>query len=267
MTRPSAVRPLLVAVLAVVHPGARVTAQAPVRPPGSSWIEAGGFYHPVSGNFGDWKGAYARAVISGVRNVWYLEAKTQEAFRDRGSSASISNVHTFSERIYTQVGVGGGTGAYVLPDLRVDASISLKLGRSKSVVTTVGATLVDAKANFTDKAIFGALAWYAGPSVLAEIGARFNSSNPGAVGSGRGTAVLMLGRVGHQVVTLRGGAGSEGYQLTGLGAPLRRFDSEDAGVSWRQWLGPRWGSVLGADWYHNPFYTRAGVTIGVFGAW
>jgi YaiO family outer membrane protein len=257
----------LLSVLAVAHPGVRVAAQAPVRAAGSSWVEAGGYYQPVTGDFGDWRGAYARAVISGLKNVWFLEAKTQEAFHDQGSYASLGIVHTFSDRIYSQIGIGGGTGDYVLPDLRVDGSIALKLGRARSLVAAAGVTLVDAKAGFTDQAIFGSLTWYAGPSAVAEVGARFNSSNPGAVHSGRGVASLTLGRAGQRFVTFRGGAGTEGYQLTGTGSTLRRFESQEAGVSWRQWFGTRWGAVLGADWYHNPFYTRTGLTMGVFRAW
>lgn len=267
MKRTIAAPALLLAAFAVAQPSAPVAAQAPVRPSGSSWIEAGGLYHRVSEDFGDWRGAYARAVISGGRNVWYLEGKTQEAFRDRGSYGSIANVHTFSNRIYTQLGVGAGTGDYVLPDVRVDGAISFKLGRSRSVVATVGATLVDAKAGFSDKAGFAALTWYVASGAVAEVATRFNSSNPGSIGSGRGTAALTLGRAGRSIVVLRGGAGTEGYQLTGTGAALRRFRSQDAGISWRQWFGARWGSVQGVEWYHNPFYTRTGLTVGVFRGW
>ncbi len=267
MERPRAVAALLFAGLAAAYPGTSASAQAPGRVAGSSSIEVGAFYQPVTEGFGDWKGAYARAVVTSLKNAWYLEAKTQEAFRDRGSYGSVSNVHTISDRVYSQFGIGGGTGGYVLPDLRVDGALSLKLGPTKAVVVTVGATLVAAKQDFSDKAAFGTLAWYVAPGAVAEIGARFNSSNPGGVGSGRGTFALTLGRVGRHLVVLRGGAGTEGYQLTGAGAALRRFKSQEAGVSWRQWLARRWGLVLGAEWYHNPFYTRAGLMIGGFRAW
>lgn len=246
---------------------APLAAQAPAPPPGSSWVELGGFHQPVSHQFGDWTGGYGRAVLSGRRDVWYLEAKYQEAFRDRGAWGSLANVHTFSDRVYTQLAVGGGSGDYVLPDLRLDGSLSMKLGRGRKVIATVGATLVDAKRGYDDKAAFGTLTWYAASGVLLEAGARFNTSNPGGVGSGRGTGAITLGRVGNRTVTLRGSAGTEGYQLTGTGAPLRRFRSQDAGIAWREWFGTRWGMVIGGDWYHNPFYTRAGATLGVFRAW
>src|SRR5688572_7912709 len=98
----------------------------PQVPPGSSWIEAGGYYHHVTSDFGAWKGGYARAVLSGARNVWYADARVQEAFKDRGAYGSLANVHTFSSRFYTQLAVGGGTGDFVLPELRLDGSLHLK---------------------------------------------------------------------------------------------------------------------------------------------
>jgi len=257
---------LLVLMLLGLQTG-RLAAQAPAPPPGSSWVELGGFHQPVSHSFGDWTGAYGRAVLSGRRDVWYLEAKYQEAFRDQGAWGSLANVHTFSDRLYTQLAVGAGSGDYVLPDLRLDASVSLKLGSGRKVIATAGATLVDARRGYDDKALFATMTWYASGSALLEAGVRFNSSNPGSIGSGRGTGAVTLGRSGNRLVTLRGSAGTEGYQLTGTGAPLRRFRSQEVGLAWREWLGPRWGAVVGGDWYHNPFYTRAGVTLGVFRAW
>ena len=237
------------------------------RAPTTSWIEAGAFYQDVTGGFGDWKGAYARTVLTGSRNVWYLDAKAQEAFRDRGVYGSLSNVHTFSGRVYTQVGIGAGTGEFVLPDLRLDASLNVKLGSSRSLVLTSGGTLVDAKSGFRDRALFGSLTWYASGSVLLEGGARINWSDPGSVRSARGAGALSLGRSGGSLLTLRGSAGTEGYQLTGAEQTLRKFSSQEGGAAWRQWISRRNGFVLGADWYHNPFYTRAGVSLGLFHGW
>jgi len=233
----------------------------------SSWLEAGAFYHDVTGGFGDWKGAYARAVLAGSRNVWYLDAKAQEAFRDRGVYGSLSNVHTFSDRVYSQLGIGAGTGEFVLPDLRLDASLSVKLGSARSLILTSGGTFVDAKSGFRDRALFGSLTWYASGGVLLEGGARINWSDPGSVRSARGTGALSLGRSGRSLLTLRGSAGTEGYQLTGAAQTLQKFSSQEGGAAWRQWISGRNGFVLGADWYHNPFYSRAGVSLGLFHGW
>jgi YaiO family outer membrane protein len=220
----------------------------------------------VSNDFGDWKGGYARAVLAGARNVWYLDAKAQEAFRDRGVYGAVALVHTFSDRFYTQTGVGAGSGSFVLPDLRVDASLHFKLGSTRRLIFTAGGTLVDAKSGFRDHSLFSSLSWYAGSQFLLEAGARANWSNPGSVKSARGFGALTLGRDGAALLTVRGSAGREGYQLAG-GTTLREFSSQEAGIVWRQWLARRAGFVLGGEWYHNPFYTRGGASLGFFHAW
>lgn len=246
---------------------AALPARAQGRLPGSSWVEAGGLYHHVSNDYGDWRAGYARAVVVGGRNVWYLDAKAQQAFRDDGVYGSIANVHTFSSRFYVQLGIGGGTGKYVLPDLREDLALNFKLGRRGSLVATVGETYVSSKSVYRDKAFFGSLSWFASSTVLIEVGARANWSNPGSVRTARGSGALTLGRFGRTIVTLRGGAGGEGYQLLGPPAVPRNFQSREASGSIRQWFSRHWGGVVQGDWYHNPFYTRAGFSAGLFRAW
>ncbi|MGQ0702314.1 MAG: YaiO family outer membrane beta-barrel protein [Gemmatimonadales bacterium] len=234
---------------------------------GTSWVEAGGFYHHVTDDFGSWKGGYARAVIAGSRDVWYLEVKGQEAFNDTGLYGSLSNVHVFADRFYTQVGVGGGTGDYVLPDLRADASLNFKLGRSRALVVTAGGTWVESKDVFRDRAVFGSLTWYATSTFLVEAGGRFNWTDPNTVESARGFGSVTVGRAGSTLVLLRGSAGTEGYQLTGSPETLQKFRSQEASLSWRQWVTRQVGTVLGGEWYHNPSYTRAGALVGLFYAW
>ncbi len=242
-------------------------ALAQALPPGSSWVEAGGFYHHVNHGFGSWKGGYARAVLASARNAWYLDAKAQEAFRDRGVYGSLSNVHSFGSRFYTQLGIGGGTGKYVLPDLRLDGSLNFKLGRAKALVLTAGGTYVKSKSVYKDKVLFGSLSWYARPSVLFEAGGRVNWSDPGAVRSERVSGALTLGRVGAALVTLRGSAGTEGYQLIAPALTLQKFRSQEAGLSVRHWIHHHLGVAAAGEWYHNPFYTRAGGSLGLFHAW
>ena len=257
-------RQLLVVALGLLSLRGSATAQAPL--PGASWVEAGGFYHRVSGAFGNWKGGYLRGVLSGARNVWYLDAKAQEAFGDRGVYGALANVHTFGSRVYSQVSVGGGTGTYVLPDLRLDAALAVKLGAGKSVVVTAGGTFVKAKTIYQDRAVVGGLVWYAGPAVV-ELSGRVNWSDPNAVRSERVNGAVTLGSAGRRLVAIRGGAGTEGYQLTGVTATRRRFRSQEVGLSWREWTGARFGLVLAGELYHNPFYTRAGVSLGIFRGW
>ncbi|HEV8196893.1 MAG TPA: YaiO family outer membrane beta-barrel protein [Gemmatimonadales bacterium] len=257
-------KPWLAMTLGLLTLGGSAVAQAPA--PGASWVEGGGFYHRVSGGFGDWKGGYLRGVFSGAHNVWYLDAKGQEAFHDRGVYGALANVHSFGSRVYTQLSAGGGTGTYVLPDLRLDAALAVKLGAARSVVATAGVTFVKAKAIYKDRAVSGGLVWYAGPAIL-ELSGRINWSNPNAVRSERINGAVTLGKTGRSLVAIRAGAGTEGYQLTGVAATLRRFRSQEAGLTWRQWMSSRFGLVLGGELYHNPFYTRTGVSLGLFRGW
>ena len=240
-------------------------AQTPA--PGSSWIEAGGFYHHVNHDFGSWKGGYARLVLAGARNVWYFDAKAQEAFRDRGVYGSLVNVHHFGGHFSTQLGVGGGTGKYVLPELRADGSLTLKLGTTHALLVTAGAGYVKSKSIYDDQALFGSLSWYATPTLLFDLGGRLNWSDPGAVRSERVSGALTWGRPGAAILTLRGGAGTEGYQLTSAPVTLQKFRSQEAGATLRQWFVHHAGVVVGGEWYHNPFYTRAGGSLGFFHAW
>jgi YaiO family outer membrane protein len=257
-----------VAVAAALLGAAPAPSAAQAQPTSpSSWIEAGGFYHHVTQDYGDWKGGYARGVLVSARNTWYLDAKLQEAFKDRGVYGSLVNVHTFSARFYTQLGFGAGSGKFALPDYRLDGSLNFKLGRAKALIFTAGGTYVRSKSIYRDKALFGSLSWYASPTALLELGGRINWSDPNAVRSQRLSGALTLGSTGTTLVTLRGGAGTEGYQLVGAAQPLRRFRSQEASVALRQWLSRDVGTVLGGEWYHNPFYTRAGGSLGLFYAW
>jgi len=253
---------LSVALLAGATP-----AFAQALPRGSSWVEAGGFYHHVSDGFGSWKGGYARAVLASARNAWYFDAKAQEAFGDRGVYGSLANVHSFGSRFYTQLGVGAGTGDFVLPELRLDGSLNFKLGSAKALVLTAGGTFVDARLGYRDKALFGSFTWYARSNLLLEAGGRVNWSDPGTVRSERVSGALTVGRVGAALVTLRGSAGTEGYQLVAPALTLRKFRSQDAGLSVRHWILHHLGIAAAGEWYHNPFYTRAGGSLGLFHAW
>lgn len=224
--------------------------------------------HQVSGGFGDWKGVGVRLSIpAGTRDTWYAEALQRSAFGDAGTYISLGNQHVWSERWYSYIAVAGGSGDFVLPDLRVDASLSHKWGARQALVTTLGTTLIDAKLGYRDAGAFGALTAYLSPVAVAEVGVRATRSTPGDVDAARGNGALTLGRQGKAVVVLRGSSGREGYQLLGTNAAVRRFTSHEGAVSWRQWLGSGGGLFLQGEHYRNPYYRRTGVTIGVFAHW
>jgi YaiO family outer membrane protein len=232
-----------------------------------SQLTVSGFHHRVSNGFGHWSGAAARLTLGGSRSAWYLDAKGQRAFGDDGVYAALTWVGDLSSRLFVSAGLGAGSGDFVFPDLRADAAIHLKLGPARRVIVFAGATLVNAKLGFEDQAVFGGVTWYASARAVLELGGRINWSDPGDVRSERVNASATLGRVGRRLFVLRGNGGREGYQLTGAGQILRRFDSYEAEAVWQEPLARRWSLVLGGVWYHNPFYDRRGASIGVAYGW
>lgn len=260
----------LVAGLATVHaaPLALGAQEAPPRSRYDRRVEVVADRHQVSGGFGDWTGWAARlAIPAGRHDTWYAEALARRAFGDAGSYASLALQHEWSSRIYSFVSLGGGSGDFVLPDLRLDATLSAKWGARQSIVTTVGTTIVDAKLGYRDVGGVGSVTLYLAPQAIAEVGVRVTRSTPGDVDAARGTGALTLGRQGQAVVVLRGSSGREGFQLLGSDAAVRRFTSHEGGVTWRQWLGEWGGALLQGEHYRNPFYRRTGVGLGLFAHW
>ncbi|ODT05336.1 MAG: hypothetical protein ABS52_01200 [Gemmatimonadetes bacterium SCN 70-22] len=257
----------LAAALLVVAPSVGRAQGAPA-PDLNRRVELFADRHQVSGGFGDWEGVGTRLSLPvGARDTWLAEALHRRAFGDAGTYLSLANQHVWTDRWYTYIAIAGGSGGYVLPDLRADASLSYKWGARQALVSTVGATLVDGKLGYRDAGGFAALTAYLSPVAVAEAGVRLTRSTPGDVDAARGNGALTLGRQGTSVVVLRGSSGREGYQLLGPGAAVRRFTSHEGAVSWRQWLGPFGGAFLQGEHYRNPYYRRTGVTIGVFAHW
>jgi len=251
---------LTAAVYALVVP-----ATAQQGPPG--WIQAEGFYHAVTDDFGDWKGVALRAVVpSGRSNIWYGDLMALEAFNDRGVYASAGNRHFFGPNWFTFASVGAGSGDFYLPDLRADAAVGHAWLEKKNLVTILGATYVNSKDIYEDFALLGSIAAYF-PGVTAEVGLRINWSWPDAVQSERVWGAVTVGHERRRLVVFRGGGGSEGYQLTGTEQTRQRFHSYEGSASWREWLGGHGGLLAGIEVYDNPFYTRTGVTLGFFRHW
>ena len=235
---------------------------------GERRVELFGDRHAVSGGFGNWTGIGVRVTApTSTRDVWFVEALQRSAFTDAGTYVAGANQHVWNDRWYSFVSVAAGTGDFVLPDLRFDASLSRKWGERRAIVTTLGTTLVDAKRGYREVGVSGSLTAYISPAIVAEGGIRATRSTPGDVDVARALGALTLGRTGRGYLVFRGSSGREGYQLLGPGAVPRRFTSHEGAVSWRHWLRPTGGFLVQGERYANPFYRRTGVTVGIFAHW
>jgi len=260
--------PALLLTVLLLTPAAAMGQGAPLAAPRGGLFEVSGFAHRVSDGFGDWRGGRLRAVLpAGARDLFHLEAVGQRAFGDDGIYASAAHQHTFGDSWISYLAVSGGSGDFFFPDLRLDALLTRKLLPSRRLLLSAGGTWVTSKGVYRDRTAVAAATAYLGASAVLEVGGRFNWSTPGDLSSQRGYAALTLGRSGERFLVVRGGAGTEAYQLTGISATERRFRSSEVAVTWREWLGPRIGMLVGGERYHNPFYSRAGAQLGLFAAW
>lgn len=256
---------VLAAVLALVSAPAAAQEQTPLR---GGMLEASGFAHRVTNEFGDWRGGRLRAVLpAGPRDVFYLEGVGQRAFGDDGIYGSVSHQHAFGDEWITFVSVGAGSGEFFFPEVRVDALLTRKLLASRRLLVSVGGTWVRSKDVYRDRTAVASVTGYLSPTAVLEVSGRFNWSTPGDLTSQRGAVALTLGRQGQRYLVLRAGGGGESYQLIGVGDVERSFTSTEASISWREWLGRSTGFVIGGEWYHNPFYTRTGIQVGLFVGW
>ena len=258
-----AVTVALVHALAISPAVHTLGAQAPLAATAGRWIEAGAFHHAVSDGYGGWDGVYTRAVLPvGSRDIFYGDAVAQRAFRERGSYVAVANRHEWGAGIFTMAGGGHGFDARLFPEWRADASAGARFGTRRNIVGTLGGSYVQSRAVYRDYAVTSSVAAYL-TGLVIEAGARYNTSTPGDVHSLRGYTAVTAVPSPRRSIALRVGAGEEGYQLLGTTTVLQRFTSQEASIAWRERAGARWGVLLQADAYRNPYYTRTGGALGV----
>lgn len=262
------VRLMLIAVLLVVMSPKDVHAQAPMGGGFAARVaEAHGFYQQVTNDFGDWQGAYARVVLPWERDVLLIDALTAQGFTLRGTTGGLAHRHDWTSRVFHMLGVNVGDGSPLFPRYRTDGLLGLRWGASRNVQTTLGASFVQSVTDLSDVAAIGAITWYAPHGLVLETGARLNTSRPGNIRSHRlhGVAIYTPNTV--RSFSLRAIAGTEGWQIAGPTTTLMRFSSREVALGWRERVTDSFAINLQFDGYRNPFYSRAGVTLGVARYW
>ena len=221
-------------------------------------------FQNLTGGFGSWRDVTLRGTYALPSHVLQGEVSANRRFNKDGTFVGLSDTYTINEDWYSSIAVGFGDGAFYLPRYRVDATLNKKWLQDRNLVTSVGLGRYKAPDGHTDNSVsLGAVYYFASPWI-AEGGIRFNNSNPGAIRTQQQFAALTYGRVKQDLVTVRYAWGGEGYQTIAANAQLVNFASREASLSWRHWLEPRTGVLVGANQYTNPFYNRSGLNIGIF---
>lgn len=264
----SPVRKLLVLALAAVVSPWQTSAQAPLAGglPGK-WLELNGFAQPVSNRYGDWSGLYGRLVRPSATDTWYGDVLALRAFGEQGLQVGAAHRHDWNDRLFHVLGANIGSGAAILPRMRTDGSVGLRLGSHREWQVTAGGSYVRSVTDLYDIAATGSVAWYAPRAFMLEIGGRQNWSRPGDIKSHRLFGAATLTPSPRRSFSLRAIGGTEGWQTLTSTTTLRRFHSSEISLAWREKPFERWAFNLQGDRYGNPFYTRAGVTLGVARYW
>ena len=227
-------------------------------------VEVSAGFQNLSGGFSNWRDLTVRGTYGLPSHLLQGEVSFNRRFDENGVYVGLSDTITLNEDWYANVGLGLGDGAFYLPRYRVDATVYRKFLSNRSLVTSFGLGYYKAPDGHSDSSVaLGAVYYFESPWV-AEIGVRFNSSNPGAIKTQQQFAAVTYGSAKQDLVTVRYAWGGEGYQTIAAAAQLVNFTSREASLSWRHWVSPRTGVALTANRYVNPSYVRSGLNIGIF---
>ncbi|MEQ8230571.1 MAG: YaiO family outer membrane beta-barrel protein [Gammaproteobacteria bacterium] len=234
------------------------------EPPTGS-LELNGLHYQLSDGFAPTSGVNVRGRLGPIGNdEWLAEVAWLDRFDDNGTYGQVGNIHQFGERWFTQLYLGGSSGGFFWPELRVDASVSHRLLAQRNLVVTAGVAHFDAKDIHSDTGYRLEASYYTPSPWVLQGGVTYNISEPGGVGSTSGYGALSHVRGGSHIVTLRVGAGHQAYQ------PLRADSFQvdipftSVRVTWKQWVGTHWGVQLAADSYLSDVYDQHGVEFGLF---
>ncbi|MET0311901.1 MAG: YaiO family outer membrane beta-barrel protein [Burkholderiaceae bacterium] len=245
--------------------------QLPAAPPvpapageGRRSFELSAEHQNLSNGYGDWNGITARGTWALPGHLVQGEASVMRRFGEKGVFLGVSDTHDFNEDWFGILSAGAGDGAFFLPRFRVDGAIYRKWLTDRRLVTSIGLGYYRAPDRHTDRSVsLGAAYYFTAPWIL-EGGVRFNDSDPGSVGTSQRFVAATWGRSGQDLVTGRHAWGGEGYLAVGPATQMVNFRSRESAVSWRHWLTPGSGFLVGANRYTNPLYRRTGVTVGYF---
>jgi YaiO family outer membrane protein len=249
-----------------------VLAQTPPQePPAESKqvgsVQIGVNQSRLTNNNGSWHDVSARGNVSLGDEVGVLnwEASQQKHFGETGQALSISLTRDLSPRWYASVGVGGGASANFLTKRRLDVAIYRKWLEQSQWVTGVQFTRSSSGDGlYRDQAWQLSSSYYFDFPLVAELGLKRTTSNPGRVNTMRYYAAATYGENKKYYLSARYDKGREGYMPIAVPGAAVNFPSRVVTTTWRQWVTSDAGYELQAEYYKNPFYSRTGLGASVF---
>lgn len=245
-------------------------AAEPAVPPDTALhgnVQAGYSQSNLTAGLSRWRDGFVRGnlVLPSQQGVVGWEVLQQNHFDESGRGLSLSLTRDLSERWYGMVGAGVGTSAMFLPSQRVDVALYRKWLVQRQLVTGLQFTRVlSGDRLYTDRTWQLSASYYFDMPLVAELGSKTNTSNPGQVATRRYYAAFSQGRDKQHYFSVRYDAGREGYASMGPNGALVDFKSTVWTATWRQWVSRQSGFELGVERYNNPSYRRNSATVSVF---
>lgn len=222
----------------------------------------------LSGGNRSWTDAYARGFYRLAEpTTLYWSAANERHFGESGVTGGLTLVHDFSPAWYGLAGISGGSATFQ-NKRRLDLGFYYKWPQSRRWITGVG--LMSAASGdgvHRDLGLRASVIHYAEQGWVGEGGLIFNRSSPGSVWATRGYGALTWGAPKQHYLSVRLEHGREAYLPVGLVPAYPgnvAFNSTELTLQWRQWINQRWGYVVGAQGYRNPYYSRVGISAGIF---
>lgn len=231
----------------------------------TGFLEAGIRTADLTNGFQDWFGQYINGILqASEKNIWDIELVNDKRFGDTGQFISLGNTHIFNDLWYTNLNVGISRSGFWGPKQRLNFSVNKKWLSRKQLVTTVGYAHHIGHEGYIDNMLYANVSYYFTSPWIIHGGVRVYHSHPGSITTESQFVAITEGKDKHHYLTLRYDFGKEGYQLIGVGREIVNFSSYEIYVVLRQWVGKNWGFNIITDFYHNTFYNRKGISIGLF---
>ncbi len=246
-------------VLALACFGASALAQPAIH---LHSVEVGTEYESVSGGFTDTRGISSQAILGGGGGTWRLQWGAQERFGEGGVVFGVGHSRFLGRKWIGSASLGSSTAGAYHARLRAGVEVGRKWGAREQFVTSLGASFHDARDVHHDVVLNAEALYYTGLVVL-QLSSRYTISTPGDARGHYVHAALTHSRPGQRSVAGRIGFGREAYlRVEPLTAEIE-FRSWEAGLTWIEPVYQRWSLAVRATLYHNPYYDRAGLGLGV----
>lgn len=212
----------------------------------------------------DWHEAGIRGTHTTGAHVLSGEVAAMRRFGESGNFLGLGDSYTFNPDWFGSLSIGAGDGASYLPKVRTDGFINRKLLADRNLIASLGAGYYSAPDGHNDRHVSVGATYYFDEPLILQGEVRINFSRPGNIKTRQQFLALTWGRAQATQITARYGWGREGYLAIGSGNSLVDFSSHQSSLILRHWLGQDWGLAFGLEQYHNPYYERTGISLGLF---